>query len=196
MQNIIGIYKITSPGGKIYIGQSINIQRRFRCYKALWKNCKLQRRLYYSFVKYGVNNHKFEIIHECTKEQLNELEEDYIYICDSFNTKHGLNLKEGGKRTIHSQETKNLISEHQKGKIISDEVRNNIKIGRQNGIKPDHKGEKNGMFGRKITNEHKRILSDANKGKTPANKGKKLSKETREKMSKSKRERDLRLKQI
>jgi predicted GIY-YIG superfamily endonuclease len=31
----IGIYKITSPSNKIYIGQSINIERRIKQYKLL-----------------------------------------------------------------------------------------------------------------------------------------------------------------
>ncbi len=32
---MIGIYKITNPEGKIYIGQSIDIDRRFKEYKRL-----------------------------------------------------------------------------------------------------------------------------------------------------------------
>lgn len=34
-KSIIGIYKITNPKGKSYIGQSINIYRRFKEYKNL-----------------------------------------------------------------------------------------------------------------------------------------------------------------
>ena len=37
---MIGIYKITNPKGKIYIGQSINIENRFKVYKRY--NCKGQ----------------------------------------------------------------------------------------------------------------------------------------------------------
>lgn len=29
-----GIYKLTSPSGKVYIGQSINLKNRFRHYKS------------------------------------------------------------------------------------------------------------------------------------------------------------------
>jgi len=32
--NTIGIYKITSPTGKIYVGQSCNIERRFNTYNS------------------------------------------------------------------------------------------------------------------------------------------------------------------
>ena len=60
---MIGIYKITSPSNKIYIGQSLNIEKRFYDYKKLF-NCKGQHYLYRSFLKYGIENHTFEVIHE------------------------------------------------------------------------------------------------------------------------------------
>lgn len=62
---IVGIYKITSPTNKIYIGQSINIENRFEWYRKL--RCKNQTKLYYSLKKYGPDNHKFEIIEECNE---------------------------------------------------------------------------------------------------------------------------------
>src|SRR6478736_5572293 len=43
---MIGIYKITSPSGKIYIDQSKNTNIRFRDYKSL--KCKKQIKLYNS----------------------------------------------------------------------------------------------------------------------------------------------------
>jgi group I intron endonuclease len=70
---MIAIYKITSPSGKIYIGQSIHVEKRQKYYDNI-NNIKKQRKLYYSFLKYGSINHKFEIIEECTVEQLNERE--------------------------------------------------------------------------------------------------------------------------
>ena len=59
--NMIGIYKITSPSGRIYIGQSWNIKKRLNAYKTLYAS-KKQRLLNRSFVKYGYENHKFQII--------------------------------------------------------------------------------------------------------------------------------------
>jgi hypothetical protein len=38
MSKICGIYKITSPSGKVYIGQSVDIKRRFTTYKILNKS--------------------------------------------------------------------------------------------------------------------------------------------------------------
>jgi group I intron endonuclease len=87
---MIGIYKITSPSGKVYIGQSINIKRRFKNYKRL-SDCKKQTALYASFLKYGVENHNFEIVTECTIEELNNLERYYQDLYDVTNSKIGLN---------------------------------------------------------------------------------------------------------
>jgi hypothetical protein len=75
MDKKIGIYKITNPQGKIYIGQSNDIYHRFYSYKKL--NCKGQIKLYNSLLKYGVDDHQFEIIEECLSEQLDEKEKQY-----------------------------------------------------------------------------------------------------------------------
>lgn len=71
----IGIYKITSPSGLIYIGQSINIHKRFSAYKKL--DCNNQPKLKRSLLKYGYANHTFEIIEECSIELLNDRERFY-----------------------------------------------------------------------------------------------------------------------
>lgn len=71
--NISGIYKIISPSGKIYIGQSIDLYRRLKSYFAPNSN-KNQKILRHSFNKYGVEKHKFYIIEECDISLLNERE--------------------------------------------------------------------------------------------------------------------------
>ena len=86
---MIGIYKITSPSNRIYIGQSVNIKIRFNTYKNL--KCNSQPKIYKSFLKYGVENHNFEIIEECDINLLNERER---YWQDFYNVvKSGLNCK-------------------------------------------------------------------------------------------------------
>lgn len=91
---ICGIYKITNPNGKIYIGQSINIHKRWLSYKGI--RCKTQIKLLNSLKKYGVDNHKFEILQECLPEELNKLEKYYVDLYQTFNCDNGLNLKDGG----------------------------------------------------------------------------------------------------
>lgn len=114
---IIGIYKITSPNGSIYIGQSINIYSRWSDYFNL--DCDEQIRLYRSFKKHGVENHIFEIIHVLDlydKEILDLLEIYYIKHFDCFDTPHGLNLKEGGSHGRASKETREKLSKSRIGK--------------------------------------------------------------------------------
>lgn len=101
---IIGIYKITSPSNKIYIGQSKNISFRIKCYEKL--RCKGQTKLYNSLRKYGFENHTIEIIEQCSIDKLNDLEIHYISLYDCCNT--GLNINPGGylksKETILKQQ--------------------------------------------------------------------------------------------
>lgn len=70
---MVGIYKITSPSNKIYIGQSINIEKRKNQYVKLDKSC-IGPKLYNSLKKYGWESHIHELLEECSLEQLNERE--------------------------------------------------------------------------------------------------------------------------
>lgn len=70
----IGIYKITSPTDKIYIGQSIDIIHRFKQYKYCSGTRAIGPKLYNSLQKHTFTNHVFEVIEECSIEQLNERE--------------------------------------------------------------------------------------------------------------------------
>ena len=69
-----GIYKITSPTGKIYIGQAVDVNKRWSEYNLNNSNLIKQPKIYRSLIKYGIDNHKFEIIEEknCTREQRQE----------------------------------------------------------------------------------------------------------------------------
>lgn len=67
----IGIYKITSPSNKIYIGQSINIEKRWEGHK---NYTGIGPKLKNSYNSHGFENHIREIIEECNIDQLNERE--------------------------------------------------------------------------------------------------------------------------
>lgn len=105
-----GIYKITSPSGKIYIGQSKDINKRFKAYYR--KLGKSQPRLYNSFKKYGIENHIFEVIEECLFEELNNRErywQEYYEVVEK-----GLNciyVNDDEKKLEFSEESKVKISE-------------------------------------------------------------------------------------
>ena len=151
MEKIIGIYKITSPSERIYIGQSINVYGRWSDYKR--NHCKEQRRLYNSLKKYGHAQHKFEIIHQCEESELNRLEKYYVDLFQTFNTEHGMNLKDGGYYSKASNESRIKMSKAQKGRVVSAQGRKNMSIA-QTGIKhTKERKEKNRlrMMGKKNT---------------------------------------------
>jgi group I intron endonuclease len=124
---MIGIYKITSPTSRVYIGQSNNIERRFKSYYQMY-GCLKQIRLYRSFNKYGVKNHKFEILEECSFEELNNRER---YYQDKYNVlgKNGLNciLTDSNlKKKVLSEKTKLKIKNSMTGKIKNKETKDKI----------------------------------------------------------------------
>jgi group I intron endonuclease len=175
----IGVYSIQSPSGKFYIGSSSNIKKRWNSYKNL--RCKLQPKLYHSFLKYGVNAHVFKIEIECGFDELYEWEHHYSNYYKSVDT--GLNcmipsfkdvksivsketrLKMGksGKGRVVTSETRAKISSSSKGKIHSSETRHKLSLA--------HKGKK-------ISEEQKEKLRIIKKGQ-------KHSEETKEKIRSS-----------
>ena len=68
-----GIYKITNPRGRIYIGQSVHLFKRKKNYITR-KGISEQVKIYNSIKKYGWDNHIWEIIELCCVERLNERE--------------------------------------------------------------------------------------------------------------------------
>lgn len=116
MNKNCGIYKITSPSGRIYIGQAIDISRRLKGYKAFYGSVKDQPALYNSFKKHGVENHQFDIIEYCSEDQLNCSERFWQDEFDVLNG--GLNCvltQCGEKRRIISQQTREAFSRRSRG---------------------------------------------------------------------------------
>jgi group I intron endonuclease len=139
---MIGIYKITSPSGKIYIGQSTNIEKRWSTYKKL--QCKGQIKLFNSLKKYGHEAHKFEVLEECDKDQLIQKETHWKQHYDVLNTpslccrmdgkggKDSLETIQRKKKpktfTLEQRLLKNKkISENNLGKTRTSEVKNKLK---------------------------------------------------------------------
>ena len=90
-----GIYKITNiVNGHAYIGQSINIEERWKNHRCHPKEHS-QYPLYRAFEKYGMENFKFEIIELCSQEELNEREIFYIQKYGTYG--HGYNQTRGGQ---------------------------------------------------------------------------------------------------
>lgn len=110
---MIGIYKITNKiNGKSYIGQSVNIKKRWKKHREL-KNTTQEPQcnypLYRAFKKYGLSNFSFEIIEECTSDMLNIRE---IYWIDFYDTyRNGYNQTNGGNSYTKSKITCDQLDE-------------------------------------------------------------------------------------
>lgn len=149
------IYKITSPTGKIYIGKTKNFSKRVKDYHR--QPCKTQRRLYNSFIKHGIESHVFKVVEYCQEEELNDKEKYYIRLFNTFQTKNGLNLSDGGQGGKMSDEGKKNLSEKRKGKP------NPYALKKQS---PEHIRKRTSVLkGRKASEEARKKMSLAQKGK-------------------------------
>ena len=90
---MIGIYKITNKiNGKFYIGQSNNIDRRFQ--EHITKGQLSRIPLDIAIQKYGKKNFLYEILEECSIDQLDEREKYWIEKLQAI--KYGYNCSAGG----------------------------------------------------------------------------------------------------
>jgi hypothetical protein len=171
----IGIYKWTSPTGRIYVGQSKNLKQRKEWYLAMGVENSSMTKLKRSFKKYGFENHIFEVIEYCSLEQLNDRE---IYWGLYYNTlKKGLNCKLGEQNCIFSESTKNKMSKAKKGTKQTEEQKQKRKIStKKTWKKKMENGYKRSYY--KQTEEAKQKISKFQKGKI-------VSEETRKKISDS-----------
>lgn len=91
-----GIYKITNIlNGKVYIGQSNDIHKRFIKHKSLLKSNRCHNKhLQRSWNLYGESNFVFDIVEECDVLLLDERE---VYWISYYNSRHnGYNQTDGG----------------------------------------------------------------------------------------------------
>jgi group I intron endonuclease len=189
MKKIVGIYKITSPSGRVYIGQSRNMNGRKRLYKYL--HCKGQPKIYNSIKKHGWDNHHFEIIHplpiDIDQADLNNYEQVYL---DAYRNAgvDVLNIREAGSNGkptpessrkmvetrrnrgsyIISEEARKKLSQHRKGKPgikHSEATKQKLSIINKGRIQSDEAREKNrqSQLGRKHPEHVKSKIGDANK---------------------------------
>jgi group I intron endonuclease len=136
----IGVYRITSPSKRVYIGSSIDIERRFNDYRNM--QVKYQVKLRNSFLKYGVDAHKFKVLIECDKDELYKWERLYGEHYDSLgrNGLNGVLPKYNDIKGVVSEETRKRMSQALKGIVRSQDYKNKMRmslLGRE--IKPETK---------------------------------------------------------
>jgi group I intron endonuclease len=163
--NESGIYKITSPTGKIYVGEAKDLKTRCGFYLTP-NRIKKQRAIYNSLIKYSVNEHKIEILEFCGSEKLMERERFWQEHFNSVND--GLNCyltPTDIKKKVLSKETKKIMSEKSKGI-------NNHFYGKKHTeesilkISNNSKGQNNPNYGGKFKTDEwiqKQIISNSKK---------------------------------
>jgi group I intron endonuclease len=116
-----GIYKFTNKiNGKIYIGQSIDINARKRSHindaycKGKDSNCPFHQ----AIIKYGEDGFNFEIIEECPKELLNEREKYWIQYYNSYH--NGYNASPGGDNCGERSDGRALLLYDLEGNFVKE----------------------------------------------------------------------------
>lgn len=149
------VYKHTSPSGKVYIGvTSLRPEERWSGGAGYVKN----KHFYRAIKKYGWENIKHEILFDgLSKEDAFKTEIELIKEYRSNEREFGYNKSSGGECPVRG------LHWHQSKETIEKRVQK--------------------MRGRKLTQEHKKKLSESHKGQVSHNKGKPIPKETRTKIS-------------
>lgn len=89
---MIGIYCFTNKiNNKKYIGQSINIEERYKAHK--YNYSKNNTCFYKAINEYGWDNFSFKVLEQCLIKELNDKEKYWIQYFDSFN--NGYNSTSG-----------------------------------------------------------------------------------------------------
>lgn len=133
-----GIYAIyNSKSGKAYIGQSKDVERRKRDhFRELRKGTHHNQYLQRSYDLDGEDNFHFIIMELCPVDKLDEVERQYIRRMQLTDSFLGYNLEDGGNV----------------GKEVSEKVRE------------AKRGDKNPMYGKRISPEHIEALKIKNRG--------------------------------
>jgi hypothetical protein len=198
-----GIYKITNKiNNKCYIGSAVKIKRRWNEHRALLRNNKHHSPyLQNSWNRHGEDAFLFEVLETVKiKDNLIDREQHYLDLYESYDKTKGYNVCPTAYSRLgykHPNETKKKISKALKGRVFTQEWKNKLSksaIERcKKGISEEtrrkmseaHKGRSAWNEGIPHTEETKQKISDSLKGRPSPNKGNKYSAETIKKMKES-----------
>jgi group I intron endonuclease len=205
LRRVSGIYLIEHVASKkVYVGSTNNLYLRRRGhFSTLRRKCHKNEYLQNAYNKYGQRSFRFTVIEECAIDVLIEREQFWIDRLRATNKKYGYNISPQAGGHAQSPETRAKIAKASTGKVRTKEHCRNLSkalSGKRpwaTGIKRSSetrkkmsesmKGNQNfkgkthneiwlkKMRGRKFSDEHKRKIGEANKGKKP-------TAETKEKM--------------
>lgn len=162
------LYYHKSPSGKMYVGITSDIKRRWESKGDRYKGSKC---FYNAIKRYGWDNIEHHIMHKnLTLKEASALEKLYIRLWGTL-VPNGYNIAEGGsngnnfvgKTEDEMKKIKKKMSEGHRGKTLSEEHKRKLSESKK---------------GKILSEEHKRKISESKKGKT-------LSEETKKKIRES-----------
>lgn len=165
-----GIYIITNKiNQKKYIGLSNNIKRRFSEHKSSLKNANKNNVLYKAFKKYGLENFNFKILE--LVENIDELASREVFWIKKIKPEY--NMNKGGLGNL--------------GHVVSEDVRNKLKISATNQWNNKSKKDKNKIISNNLKGRSKgyRHSLETKIKLRNVNLGKKLTNQTKDKISKA-----------
>lgn len=170
---MIGIYAIKcKKENKVYIGQSKQIEKRYREHiNKLKRQVHQNHYLQEAFNEFGEENFCCEILFELnesefTRQKLYDLEIEYIKLYDSTNREKGYNLDSGGNsKNRASLETRKKLSKAMTGKYVGRKMSDKTKLL----MKQNHSHY---WLGKHHSEETKKLFSLQRKGKPSHLKGK------------------------
>jgi len=165
---ISGIYAIkNSENGKLYIGSSNDITKRFNSHKnKLNKHQHLNKYLQSAWVLSGGGAFEFYVLEKCDESELLKREDYYIAAHKTLDNHYGYNLIPADRCALRvkgrrmSEEAKQKISIAHKGKPLNPEHCRRIKETHE-GI---FTGSKHPMWGKHHNPEARRKMSQSHKG--------------------------------
>lgn len=148
-----GIYQIRNlVNGKIYVGSSINLHvRELSHFNSLKRNDHANEKLQRAYNKYGLDKLIFEVLEYVEKDKLLEREQYYIDTLNAVN--EGYNIC---PLAVHSVDY-TWAPAQRKSRC----------------------GAGNPMYGKHHSEEHKKRISESEKGRIPWNKGRKMTESER-----------------
>lgn len=177
LQNKSGVYAVKLiDDGRIYIGQSVNIDNRLRNHlSSLRHEHHHNKYLQNAFNKYGENSFSFSIIEMVPVKDLDDREKYWISELSSDNPFFGFNLVSGGNSNKTTPQIVRIkISNGLRGRILTYDTRKKISDSRlgmkfsdshKAAIRKSKTGVNNPGYGKKRTEKTRLLMSIAQKGK-------------------------------
>lgn len=159
------VYKHTSPSGKVYIGVTSQIPEK------RWQNglgYRTQAKFYRAICKYGWESFTHEVLYrDLTYDEATLKEKELILTYRSTDNRYGYNVESGGNlRKEVSQETRHKLSvlykQEKYHRMIAEinQKRWSDPLAHEK-MRERFLGERNPMFGKKLSEEHKRRFLEA-----------------------------------